>query len=99
MNVIYEVNLEVEPAIRTTFGEWLQEHVEEMLELPGFLGASVECVERAGNEPAAFCVRYRVKSRQALEEYFRKHAAAMREEGIRRFGKRFTATRRILRPA
>lgn len=99
MNVIYEVNLEVETAIRAAFGAWLREHVERMLELPGFLDATIECVERKAEQSPGFCVRYRVVSRQALEEYFRKHAAVMRDEGIRRFGKRFTATRRILRPA
>lgn len=96
MNIIYEVNLEIQPAIREEFSAWLPGHVERMLTLPGFIDAAIETEERAADALPVFCVRYRLESRQALEDYFENHAADMRREGIDRFGERFRATRRIL---
>lgn len=96
MKTIYEVNLELEPAIGEAFSAWLPGHVERMLELPGFIDAVVEMEERDENAPPTFCVRYRLESRQTLDDYFEHHAARMRQEGIDRFGGRFRATRRIL---
>lgn len=96
MNTIYEVNLEVEPDLREVFLDWLPGHVKRMLALPGFVDAVVETEERAADVPPTFCVRYRLESRQALEDYFENHAAHMRQEGIDKFGGRFKAARRIL---
>lgn len=48
-------------------------------------------------------VQYHVATRQHLEDYFREHAARMREQGVQRFGDRFSASREIyeigVRPA
>ena len=40
---------------------------------------------------------YTLESRAALQTYFDVHAARMREDGVARFGSRFTASRRVLR--
>ncbi|QDQ40331.1 DUF4286 family protein [Legionella geestiana] len=53
--------------------------------------------EVALNAPQhAFTVHYRLQNRDSLEHYFKENAAAMREDGLRRFGGRFSASRRIL---
>lgn len=96
MNTIYEVNLEIEPAVSEEFSAWLPRHVKRMLALPGFIDAVTEVEEREADARPVFCVRYRLESRQALEDYFADQAAAMRREGVERFGNRFQATRRIL---
>ena len=43
-----------------------------------------------------FTVQYVVKNREALEEYFKVKAPKMRQDGIDRFGSKFSAARRIL---
>jgi GNAT superfamily N-acetyltransferase/quinol monooxygenase YgiN len=97
MTIIYEVNLEVDADARDAFSQWLPEHVARVLACPGFIEAEIETEERAANLSPAFCVRYRLDSRQALEDYFHSHAERMRQEGLDRFGERFRATRRILK--
>ncbi|MFT3897305.1 MAG: DUF4286 family protein [Thermomonas sp.] len=98
--LVYEVNLEVEDAIAADYRDWLRGHVAEILALPGFLGASAsEVVEPA--PPAGFaglCVQYALESEAAFAAYLRDHAPRLRAEGEARFGGRFHARRRVLRP-
>lgn len=98
--LVYEVNLEVEDAIAADYRAWLHAHVAAILALPGFLDAGVhEVLEPA--PPAGFaglCVHYRLESEAAYTAYLRDHAPRMRAEGEARFGGRFRARRRVLRP-
>jgi hypothetical protein len=94
--VVYEVNLRLDPSIGAEFDVWLEHHVREMVRLPGFLGATIHRVEDPGSGELQRTTHYRLSSRSALEDYFRNHAERMRADGVRRFGDRFTATRRIL---
>ena len=94
----YEVNLDVESDVAPAFAQWLRDHVEEMLALPGFLGAEMFDVEDPPAGRRAFSVCYRLVDRAALDSYFTEHAARMRADGVRRFGGRFSASRRILSP-
>lgn len=98
--VVYEVNLDVESAIADEYRTWLQAHVADMLALPGFVSAELlEVIEPVTDSRAAFCVHYRLRDAAALEAYLHEHAARMRAEGVARFGDRFRAGRRILRPS
>jgi quinol monooxygenase YgiN len=94
--VIYEVNLRPDPSIEAEFDEWLEHHVREMVRLPGFVGATIYRSEDPGSGEIQRTTHYRLRDRAALEDYFREHAERMRADGIRRFGDRFSATRRIL---
>ncbi|HMB56230.1 MAG TPA: DUF4286 family protein [Arenimonas sp.] len=97
--IVYEVNLFVRRGIEAEFRAWLDQHVREMLALPGFTGAEV--MER--DDPAAtegevvLCSQYRLRDAAALDDYFRQHATAMRADGLARFGENFRAERRVLR--
>jgi hypothetical protein len=95
--VIYEVSLWPDPAIASDFDAWLEHHVQEMLGLPGFLGATIH---RAEEDPPGDgvlrTVRYRLQDRAALDRYLQEHAERMRADGTRRFGNRFRVSRRIL---
>lgn len=93
--VIYEVNLVPDPAIEDQFDDWLQEHVRDMLALPGFIDATISRVEQEDGR-AARTVHYELQDRATLERYLTDDAPRMRQAGVDRFGKRFTATRRIL---
>jgi len=44
-SLIYEVTLEPDRAILGDFEAWLEYHVDEMLELPGFTGATIHKAE------------------------------------------------------
>ncbi len=92
----YEVNLEVDAELADAFAGWLDGHVREMLALPGFLSAELFEVEDPPAGRRSFSVRYRLVDREALERYLGEHAPRMRGDGARRFGGRFTASRRIL---
>ncbi|WP_341501745.1 DUF4286 family protein [Gallaecimonas sp. GXIMD4217] len=94
--VIYEVSLKVEAAVADDFRTWLAEHVQDMLRQPGFTGA--QGFERQDGDGLELVVHYQVKDRAALEHYFQHGAAQMRGDGLRRFGDRFQASRRILVP-
>ncbi|MDO5504866.1 MAG: DUF4286 family protein [Pseudoxanthomonas suwonensis] len=98
--LIYEVNLLVDATVAVAYRAWLREHVAQMLALPGFVSAEVFDVrEPAAADGVCLCVQYRLRDAQALQDYLRDHAAAMRADGLVRFGDRFTATRRILQPS
>ncbi len=98
--VVYEVNIDLDAVIETDYRAWLATHVQEILALPGFLDATVfDVVDPA---PAAgritLCTQYRLRDAAALQDYFDHHAARLRGDGTARFGGRFSATRRVLRP-
>lgn len=101
--VVYEVSLEVDPAIIGQFDTWLTTHVQAMLRLPGFREARILPESEQMPQPASGwqtrVVQYTVASQADLDAYFDAHASRMRAEGIERFGDRFRASRRILKPA
>jgi hypothetical protein len=99
--VTYEVRLEVDESIVGEVDLWLREHVVEMLRLPGF--NSAEILDDAPlpvptDDKVRRTVQYQVESRDALTRYLREHAPKMREAGVKRFGDRMSATRRVLQP-
>lgn len=96
--VIYEVNIDLDAAIREEYVAWLEAHVAEILALPGFTGAWVLEVTDPPAAPgrASLCVQYRLAGPEALGVYLAEHAPRLRADGISRFGDRFQATRRVL---
>ena len=98
--VIYEVNLKVNVDVVDTFLPWLHQHIYTMLTFPGFLSSEllIEEPDPTANDTNVkpFTGQYRLENRAQLESYFQNHAKAMRDDGIKRFGGKFTATRRIL---
>lgn len=96
--ITYEVNLFVQREIEAQFRAWLDAHVREILALPGFIGARVfERLEPApGADEFVLCTQYQLPDQAALTRYLSEHAPAMRADGLRRFGDRFRAERRVL---
>jgi hypothetical protein len=94
--VTYEVALEPDPEILGDFEAWLEYHMDDMLALPGFTGASVHKAEDPETGAQLRVVRYELEDRAALERYFEEFAPRMRAEGLAKFGHRFRATRRIV---
>jgi hypothetical protein len=94
--ITYEVALEPDPEILGDFEAWLEYHVDEVLALPGFTGATIHKAEDPETGAALRVVRYELADRAALERYLREDAPRMRAAGIARFGDRFRASRRIV---
>jgi antibiotic biosynthesis monooxygenase (ABM) superfamily enzyme len=96
--IVYEVNLDVRAEVYPDYRAWLAAHVAEILALPGFVSAEVfevrDPAPAEGRRLLTIC--YRLADQAALERYFAEHAPRMREDGKRRFGDAFTATRRVL---
>ena len=97
---VYEVNLDVDAAVADEYRAWLEAHVRAMLALPGFVSARVfEALDgAAGDDRLHLCVHYVLRDAAALDAYLHEHAPRMRADGVARFGDRFRASRRVLRP-
>lgn len=98
--VVYEVNLDVDAAIRDDYRAWLLPHMREICALPGFIDAQLHEVDEPAAEEGrlSLSVRYTLSGKAALDTYLREHAPRLRADGEARFGGRFRASRRILRP-
>lgn len=96
--IIYEVNLTVNNEIFEEYYQWLVEHIKAMLKFKGFRQAELakeKNTENETNETAKITVRYFISSDEDLNDYLANHASAMREDGIKKFGNKFSAFRRI----
>ncbi|MGB9430400.1 MAG: DUF4286 family protein [Gammaproteobacteria bacterium] len=97
--VIYEVTLDVDRRVSKRFDTWLKQHMRDMLALPGFLEAQLlppDKVAAADARSVCRVVQYRLASRSDLDNYLNLHAARMRAESVRHFGKRIRTSRRLL---
>lgn len=94
--LIYEVNISVTQDRSEVFEEWLDDHIEQMLCVDGFVGARIYRSEEASKERCNFVVHYDLESRDKLQHYFDGPAKELRAKGIDRFGDQLQITRRIL---
>ncbi|MEM9055955.1 MAG: DUF4286 family protein [Pseudomonadota bacterium] len=98
--VVYEVNLRYDGDDAAGFDGWLEGHVEQMLAIDGFVGATIGQPTADGDDAGtARTVQYRLDSQASLDRYLADDAARMRADGQARFGERLTATRRVLSTA
>ncbi len=100
MRTLYEVTLQIESALIEQYDPWLRDHCRQMLALPGFERAEIFAIEPDSKAPDPIfrVVHYWLEDRRAFDNYLRDHAKNMRGDGLRRFGNRVTASRRILQP-
>jgi hypothetical protein len=91
---IYEVNLEIDKSIEQAFREWLTPHAEEVIATGKFTHFKI--IETAAPaEKFRLSVQYFAKTQSDIDEYIAKDAPRLREDGQKKFGGKFTATRRI----
>jgi len=97
MGIVYEVNVFVQPQIEAEYRLWLVKHIEEILEIAGFLDAACFDVQQEpGTNEIAICMQYRLDSQASLDNYLLHHAPRLRADGVARFGEGFRANRRVL---
>ncbi|WP_440617436.1 DUF4286 family protein [Cysteiniphilum sp. 6C5] len=92
----YEVTLYVSKEIYTVFFQWLKHHAAEMLKYKGFISAKLYQQLECEDNNKVFVACYKLETLEHLNDYLKNHAQAMREDGVRRFGDKFSATRRVL---
>jgi hypothetical protein len=97
---LYEVNVEIDPAIATEFDLWLPNHVDEVLRCPGFTHADILRGNPRPDDPRKGWLRrsiqYRLTDQRHLDSYLSDHAARLRAEAQKRFGARAQFERRSL---
>lgn len=96
--IIYEVNLTINNEIFEEYYHWLVEHIGLMLEFRGFHKAEIakeKIAEKDIPDKTKLTVRYTLESEEVLNDYLTNHAPAMRDDGIKKFGDKFNACRRI----
>lgn len=94
--IIYEVNLTINNDIYDEYHQWLVDHIKIMLTFQGFRHAELAKEKFLDDDiKTKLTVRYFLESEQDLNDYFNKYAQSMREDGIKRFGDKFTAFRRV----
>ena len=93
--IIYEVNIELDAEIVNAFDVWLDDHIHTMLQFEGF--NSAKKLNSIEDEKYYLTVQYNIVSQEDLDRYLRNHAQTMREEGLKRFGDKFKAHRRIMK--
>jgi hypothetical protein len=95
--VIYEVNVEVEPAALEEYSLWLACHIEEILGIRGFTRADVWREQNpAADGWTSLVVHYHVNSQNELDDYLSHHTRRLRAEAEQRFAGRFRTRRRVL---
>lgn len=96
--VTYIVHLTVRHEVYPEYVEWLRnEHIKEMLALPGFLGADL-CTRKGGNMEASskdVKVVYRLKDEEHMKLYMTEYAMKLREKGLEKFPGQFSASREV----
>lgn len=96
---IYEVTLSVDREIIAEFDAWLAQHVEEMLQIPGFIRANTFAAEDDEAGKPRRVTHYYLESEADLDNYLAGPAQIMRQSATERFAGRFSASRRVLHRA
>ena len=93
--IVYEVNLQIDSEVADEYAEWLEPHIEQILELEGFQGAEWFVCD-SEDDKAHWSIRYHLDKRSSLASYLENHAPMLIQEGIDKFGKYLTSNRRIM---
>jgi len=93
--IIYEVSLFIENDIFEEYKAFLPNHIQEILQIEGFLSAEMlQPIDApTENNTSRLVVRYRITNKQVLDNYFNIHAPKLRQEVIKKFGEKFKAVR------
>jgi len=85
--IIYNVTINVEDSIHDSWLQWMQQkHIDDVLATGLFKSAKMVKVmveEEMGGK--TYAIQYFTDSRAKLEEYYKKHASRLRQEGLELF--------------
>lgn len=93
--IIYNVTINLDPAIEAKWLEWMQtKHIKEVLDSGCFISAKLLKVHV--NQPIEgvnYAVQYLAENQEKLNTYYREYAPNLREEGLQLFGDKMLAFR------
>jgi len=82
--------------IANEFYDWLRNsHLNKMLEFKGFTRAELLVLDKEDFEHKYYTCRYYVDSHESLQDYFENHSKITRQEGLDKFGDKFSAERQV----
>ena len=93
--IVYEVNLQVDSIAADEYAEWLEPHIEQILEIEGFQGAEWFVCD-SEDDKAHWSIRYHLDKRSSLASYLENHAPTFIQEGVNKFGEYLSSNRRIM---
>jgi len=95
--VIYNVTLNVDDDIHHKWLEWMQkEHIPEMLSTGLFTGYRLCRLLDVDDNGTTYSAQYSCKNLLDYNTYKEQYAPKMQQEGLRRFGEKFTAFRTLM---
>ena len=92
---IYEVNLNIQDNIYNDYYKWLTHHIGLMMKQKGFIGYHMAMNSEQSGDSKNITVWYYLDSMDSLNDYLENHSKEMRDDGIKKFGDKFSANRRI----
>ena len=95
--ILYEVNLAISNDIFDEYMVWLRPHIQEMLRFQGFIKADIYTNTEQQEGDTKVVASYYVDNEENLHSYIDEMSASMRADGIKRFGDKCVATRRVLK--
>ena len=95
--IIYAVSLTVDKAIYDEYMLWMHQHIKDVIQVDGFIGAELlEEQENTLNEEFFhLAVHYSLDSMESLQNYLDNHALKFRGESMKLFSGKSTATRKV----
>ena len=95
--IYYEVNLTISNEIADDYMARLKPHIQEMLRFEGFIKAELYKNTEQEDGKTNIVASYYVDNKNNLQAYINEMSADMRADGIKRFGDKCVATRRVLK--
>lgn len=92
--IIYNVTINIDDSVHEEWLEWMmEEHIPQVMETGKFFKAKIVKVLVVEETGSTYSVQYFADSKEKLAEYYKDHAPALREEGLKRFGDKMLAFR------
>lgn len=95
---IYNVTINIDESAHEEWLQWIQEHIQEVLDTGRFQKAKLTQVlvdEEMGG--VTYSVQYTAATREDLDEYYRIDAPKLRSDGLKKFADKMVAFRTELK--
>ncbi|WP_418510565.1 DUF4286 family protein [Corallibacter sp.] len=92
--IVYNVTANIDDSIHNEWLNWIKNHIALVLATGHFTEAKLTRVlveEEMGG--LTYSIQYRAKSREDLDAYYKNHADALRQDGLKRFADKMLAFR------
>lgn len=92
--IIYNITVNVDESIHDDWLQWVKNHIPLVLATGMFTEAKLtKVLVQEENGGVTYSIQYRAKSRSHLDQYYKHHAAALRQDGLKRFADKMLAFR------